>query len=60
MGVSPQEREAGAAAGAEGAAQGEPADAGGSARDVRDVREVVGRRGHDEAEDETTAEDEEH
>ena len=57
MGVPPEEREAGAAAGAEGAAQGEPAEAGGSARDVR---EVVGRRGHDEAEDETTSEDEEH
>ena len=53
----PQEREPEAAGGPGDAAPGESAEAGGSARDVR---EVVGRRGHDEAEDETTSEDEEH
>ena len=57
--VHPRETEAGAAGGAEGAAGphlGEQPGAG----SPPDVREVVGRRGYDEAEDETATEEEEH
>ena len=58
--VPTPEDEAGATTGTEGTGTGGPNELTEPSTAQRDVRDVVGRRGYDEAEDETATEDEQH